>query len=319
MAVQGNRKEQGAGYVKTYGLGVFEILGVNLTNQQLKSKGFWVKEGEENKERDFVGERDGNTTVALEFACMSVEKDPKPRKFTFYLENVNDKNKDEERPLYKFINDQGRTAWSKKPNEFSGLAGAADVYFTGQDDAYNPRPAKRGEESFMEFMRSCMAVDFKSGGTLKYNIKKFFNGNFQELKDDLSTDFLTTVLVATTIKLKETDEGVKEIETFYSYKFAPGSYGTILKNKGKWSESDIAAIHTKIQNNKGKKGKERQYVTPLEELIAKMTDKDYPCKDIYHIGTIIPYTGEGHIEASESTIISDAEQVEEEDDNTSRY
>ena len=317
MAAQGNKKIDNGGYVKSYGLAAYEILGVNLSNKELKELGFYVKEGEEDNDRDLTGERDGHATIQLEFACRSVGSNSKLRKFSFWLENKNDRNnpESEKGDLYKFINDQGITAWSKKPDEFVPLSDKFAVNFTGTDDAYNPRPAKVGEEQFMLFMRACMAIDFKSGGTLKYNVKRFFNGNVKELQEDLATDYLTTVVVATTIKVKEGDDGVKEIESFYPYAFAPGSYNKVILSKKFWSDEDCAAIHSKIANNKGKTGKERQYVTPLEQLIAKMTDPQYPCKELYYLGIVKDFTGENHVEMSEEAVVEETTD----DDGSSSY
>lgn len=315
MAITGNKKETSAGYKKSYGFAAYDVLGVNLSNEELKELGFYVKEGDEDKDRTFVTEEEGVARVQIEFACKSRGEDKKLRKFSFWISNKNARNSEEkERALYKFINDQGRTAWSLKPNEYEGLSEAYSVYFTGEDDALNPRPCKRGEEEFMLFMRSCMAIDFKNGGTLKYNLKKLFNGNFKEIKDDLKTDFLTPIIVATTIKVKDTDEGKKEIESFYSYGFAPGSNIKLLMNKKTWSEADIQEIQDTIKANKTKKGKEKKYVTPLEELIAKITDPDYPCKELYHIGVVKEYESDNHLEASDAAIVED-----DGSDNTSDY
>lgn len=318
MAITGQKKEQKE-FSKSYGLAAYEVLGVNLKYKELKELGFYVKEEDLETERDFTGERDGNQTVQLEFACKSVGSNSKLKRFSFWLENKNDRNnpESEKGDLYKFINDQGSTAWSKKANEYTPLNPEYAKYFTGEDDALNPRPAKVGEEAFMAFMRSCLAVNFKEGGTISYNTKKFFNGNFKDLQGDLETDFLTTVLVATTIKIKETDEGIKEVESFYGYAFAPGSYYKTVMNKGEWDEDAIQAIHDKIAGNKKKeKGVKKDYVTPLETLIAKMTDAQYPCKDVYHIGIVKDYVSDNHPETSKAAVIH-AEEVEEGD--TSKY
>lgn len=323
MAITGDKKEQSSGgsYTKTYGISAYEILGVNLSNKELKELGFYVKDEDLEKEREFVTEREGVAVVQLEFAARSVLEDKKLRRFSFWLENKNARNaEDKERALYKFINDQGKCAWSTSPNEYKGLSENYSVYFTGEDDSLNPRPAKRGEEEFMLFMRACMAINYKDGGTIKYNIKKLFNGSFKELREDLQTDYLTTIIVATTIKIKSDDTGVKEIESFYPYAFAPGGGFKVLQNKKEFSAAEIDAIHDKIAGNKGKKGKERKYVTPLEELIAKITDKEYPCKDVFHIGLPKEYVSSEHIETSNKAVIQAVEEeMEEEDENTSRF
>lgn len=306
MAVTGTRKEPtSGGYQKTYGLAAYEVMGINLSNKELKEAGYYVKEGEEENERDFTGEKDGNQTVFLEFACKSMAG--KLRRFSFWLEKKYDRNNPESTKgdLYKFINDQGMTAWSKKPNEFVEISGTNRSFFAGTDDSLNPRPAYVGEEQFMLFMRSCMAINYKEGGTIKYNVKKLFNGSFGELKDDLKSDYLTTILVATTIQVKEKDGEVKENESFYRYAFAPGILYKEVLNKKEYTEEDATVIRNKIAGNKGKSGKDRKFVTALEYLIAKMTDPEHGCKELYHLGVVKDYVSDAHIETSDEAVIQE--------------
>lgn len=316
MAVTGTKKEPTAGvYQKTYGLAAYEVLGVNLSNKELKEAGYYVKEGEEENERDFTGEKEGNQTIFLEFACKSMAG--KLRRFSFWLEKKADRNspESEKGDLYKFINDQGMTAWSTKPNEFVEIKGTNRSFFAGTDDSLNPRPAYVGEEQFMLFMRSCMAINYKEGGTIKYNVKKLFNANFSELKDDLKSDYITTILVATTISVKEKDGEMKEIESFYRYAFAPGILYKDVLNKKEYTEADAKAIRDKIANNKGKTGKDRKFVTALEYLIAKMTDPDHGCKELYYLGVVKDYTSDAHIETSNEPVVVE----QEEGSDTSKY
>lgn len=309
MAITGNvraESSQGGNAKKMYGISSYEILGVNLSNAELKELGFYVKEGDETKEREFVTEKDGVASVQIEFACRSMYEDRRLRKFSFWIENKNARNKEENpRALYKFINDQGLVAWSLRPDEFVGLSEVFNPIFTGPDEELNPRPAKKGEEEFMLFMRACMAINFRDGGTIKYNLKKFFNNSFKELQEDLNSDYLTPVVVATIIQIKQTDEGIKEIESFYRYAFAPGKDYKLLLGKKEYTEEDAALIRRNIKENKGKKGKARVWITPLEELIAKMTDPEYPCKDVFHLGLPIEYVSEGHIQTSDSPVIQE--------------
>jgi hypothetical protein len=316
MAVTGNRKVEKQ-YVKTYGLAPFEVLGVNMSNQELKDAGFYVKDEDLEKEREFLKEREGIDSVMIEFACKTVGADPKYRRFSFFIEDKNDRNKEDSAKgdLYKFINDQGSTAWSKKPNTYVPLNPEYAHYFTGKDDAFNPRPAKVGEENFMNFMRNCMAIDYKNGGTISYDTKKFFKGNFKDLRSDLASDFLQTILVATTIRIKETDEGIKEIESFYPYLFAPGSYYKLVVNKKdkQFTQEDIDAIRLKEKNNKEKIGK-KAWISPLEQIILKMSDADYGCKDVYHLGVLKEFVSGEHIETSDTAIVTD-----EDYGDTSKY
>jgi hypothetical protein len=307
MAITGAKKEEIKSYKKTYGLGKYKVLGVNLTNKQLKEKGFPVKEEDLDKERDFVGEKNGNTTIMLEFACTSLGMNLSFKRFSFWIEDRYRRNNEEsERVLYQFINDQGRTSWSTNPKKFVSISNNNNNFFTGVENSLNPRPAKVGEEEFMLFMRNCMAINWKEGGTLIYDVNKLLNGNLKELRQDLLTDYLSPILVATTIRIKQTDEGIKEYESFYSRAFAPGSFYSVVANKNEFNDDDVAAIHEKIKNNKSGIGK-RQYVTPLEDLIARMTDPKYFCKDVYYLGVIKEYISD-NTENSDKAVISESIQ-----------
>lgn len=318
MAITGQKKESTGGtYQKTYGICGYEILGVNLSNEELKEHGFYVKDEDLEKEREFTGEREGVTNVRLEFAAKSLGKDEKLRRFSFWLENSNARNKENgpKGDLFKFINDQGDVSWSRQPAVFEPLNPQYAHYFTGVDDAYNPRPAKKGEEEFMLFMRNCMAIDFRNGGTIKYNLKKLFNGNVSEIAADLKTEFLTPIVVATTIEVKNTDDGIKEVEAFYRYAFAPAKSWAELQKKGEFTDQDVLRIHNTIDDNKLKTGRNKTYVTPLEKLVAKLTDREYPCKDVFYLGLPKAYISEQNVESSEQTIIHDEEETSYDTDN----
>jgi hypothetical protein len=314
MAIAGNVKETNSGstsnYVKTYGLMEYEILGVNLSYKKLKELGFYVKEGDEDKEREFTSEREGVRRADIEFACKA--KDGKLRKFKFTIDEVNARNSEEkERALWLYINDQAMSAWSEKPNTFVGIT-KTTTYFTGVDDAYNPRPALVGEVPFMTFMRNCMRINYREGGTIKYNLKKFFNGNFKELQDDLQTDFLGTIVVATTIATRKTDEGNKQIESFYKFLFAPGDSFKVVQEKKVFSQEYIDEIKGKNERNKTTAGK-KQYLSPIDKLILNMVDEKYGCEDAYHLGLPIEFVASNHVETSPSAIVA------EDNDDTSLY
>lgn len=315
MAVTGNKKETGS-YTKTYGFVEYKILGANLSNKKLKELGFYIKEEDEDKEREFVAEKDGVKRVMIEFACADAKG--KTRRLTFFIEDRPARNKEgNERDLYLYINTQGKTMWSVREDRFEGIF--ENPYFTGVDDAYSPRRAMVGEEQFMLFMRTAMKINYKDGGTIQYNLKKFFNGNFKELNDDLQTDYLGSIVVATTIRIKQTEEGIKEQEAFYPYAFVSGDAMKVIESKKEFTPADVDAIHQKIKDNKGKKGKERTYVTPLEEMIAKMTDAEYGCKDVYHLGVVKEYVSTEHIETAKASIVIDSEDNDSQDDNSSLY
>lgn len=310
MAVKGTKKVEGE-WSKKYGIGSFNIIGVNMSYQELKDAGFYVKEEDLEKEREFTGDDEGIPTIRLEFACESLEG--LKRKFTFFVKNENNESK---AGNFEFINDQAKNGWSTSEKKYIPKNAEYALYFTGEDDNLNPRPAKQGEYNVMSFLRCAMAIDWKNGGTLSYDWRKIFQGNVKEIREDLASEFKQNVVVACTIATKDTDNGPKQVESFYQYAFAPGGYYKTLLNHGTYSESDVQKLHASKEGNVGKKGKDRTFLNALEELIIKMTDKEYPCKDMFHLGKIKDFSPEDHGEMSDKAIISTdtTEPV-----NTSRY
>lgn len=284
MAVQGQVKVETA---KQVGFGLFEILGVNLTNEQLKEEGFYVKEEDLAVDREFVTDKEGVKVARIEFACKEVKKDDAIlRQFTFFLEDK-DKESQNTPGSFQWINNQGNTSYA------SSKEALPDWFKEGRD----ARIAKPGEAEFMEFMRNCMAVDFKAGGTLQYDVSKFFKGNFKELQADLKSEFLSTIIVSLTIKERdviENEEPVKkEYQNFYNKAFAPGSQWKFMQNKREFTEADITKLHEKVARNKdiivwNKENptakKKQEWLSPLEKIVVAMTDQQYPCKDRTYFG-----------------------------------
>lgn len=293
MAVQGDKRQEQGEYKKIYGLGLFEILGVNMTNKQLKEAGFNVKEEDLETERTFVTEREGVKNVRLEFALKEVKKDGILRKISFFIED-REKESQSNPGSFQWINNQGACSYDGG----KGIGGLQKWFTEGRD----VRKAKSGEEQFMEFMRNCMAVDFRGNGVLNYDVKKFFKGNFKELQDDLKSDYCTTVVVALTIKEKDVEEEgemvKKEFESFYNKAFAPGEQYKFVQNKREFSEADVKNITDKIARNAEKRVQNKanpenkqktEYVNAVENLIASISSTEYPCKDRYYLGLLKEY------------------------------
>lgn len=296
MSVTGTKKVEQEGFAKKYGIGLFSIEGVNLSNSELKELGFYVKEGEEDEERNFLSEREGVDVVRIEMACREVttKESPVLRKFSFFIENK-ERESQTTPGNFQWINNQGVCSYA------TDVDSLPEWFREGKD----VRKALAGEEQFMSFMRACMAVNFKEGGTLGYNIKKFFKGNFKELIDDLKSDYLSTIIVALTVKERDVlneDTGEtekKEYENFYNKAFAPGSMWKFMQNKREWTDEDVRKLLARVEaneqkkrENKGKPMAERKkldYLNSLETLIATMASPEYPCKDRHYFGMLKEY------------------------------
>lgn len=316
MAVNGQLKNEAEiVYNKRYGFVLVEVLGVNLTNEQLKKEGFYVRDEDLGTEREFTSSREVENvgkvnSVRIEFACKEVKgEDPLYKKFSFFLED-RDKESQNNPGSFQWINNQGNTSY----------ADSLDSLPTWFKEGRDVRKAKVGEAEFMEFMRNCMAVDFKSGGTLQYDVNKFFKGNVKELQGDLNSDFLSTIIVAMTIKERDVEENgemvKKEYENFYNKAFAPGSQWKFLQNKKEFTESDIDKLHQKVERNKEivqhnkqnpESKKKQEWLSPLEKIVVAMTDQQYPCKDRTYFGIHKEYDASKDFVGSGETLSSDGD------------
>jgi hypothetical protein len=281
-----------------------EILGVCLSNSELKELGYYVNEDDVDIEREFTGEKDVDgenvKTVRIEFAVQQVTANENPyrAKLSFFLEDRERFNKDGS--SQQWIDVQGRTTWA--PDEDT-----LPEWFKNKDY----RKARVGEEELYDFLRNVYNLDFSSTdeeAKIEYSLKDFFKGNFRELKKDIEGN-AGTGLIAVTVKTKLTtdDEGnttEKQFNNFYNKTFAPGDQFKHLNNKKKWSETDVDAIHKKIENNKGKKGKSRLYVSNLEYMIAKLTDSAYPPRDAVYLGLLKDFNPDEQLETSNKVLDS---------------
>lgn len=289
------KQETELGFSRRIGLAEYTSLGVNLSYPELKAAGFYVKDEDLEKEREFVKDKEGVNQVQIEFALKEVKPSgASQRRVTFYIEDKDEVSKNS--GAFQWINDKGQCSYADTIDNLQ-------VWFTGTDNNLNPRKAKAGEELFMEFMRNLMLIDFKSGGTIKYDLKKMFNGNFKEIKDDLKSDYAGSIIINGTIKLKDItgDDGeveTREYESFYNRAFAPGKDRNLLNNKKKWSDEDIQKIKDKMARNKAKaKGEKWEFVTEIEKLLAKVNDDAYPCKDLFYNGLLKDYDKEEYFAA----------------------
>jgi len=313
MAVTGNVAIGNEEYRKKYGFGLFEVLFVNGTNEQLKAAGFNVKEEDIDAERNFITEREGVDSVRLEFACKEVTSKGNPllRKISFFIENK-ERESGTNPGSFQWINNQGTCSYDGG----KGIDGL-QAWFKEEKDV---RKALNGEEQFMTFMRNCMAVNFREGGTLAYNVKKFFKGDFRELQADLKSDYLSTIIIALTIKEKDVldeESGVtvkKEYENFYNKEFAPGSSWKTVLNKKEWTEDDVQKILDKGQRIEEIRAynrahpqdkKKMEYFTAIEKLIATMADPQYPCKDRHFFGLLKEYDASTDFVGSGKVVSSD--------------
>ena len=57
---------------------------------------------------------------------------------------------------------------------------------------------------------------------------------------------------------------------------------------------------------KGKKGKDRSYVNPLEEMVVKIADQEFGEKNIYFLGKLKPFNPEEFVATNSSSVVQES-------------
>lgn len=275
MAIGGNRREQ-QDFDNTKKVGIFEarVLAINPTIEQYKEL-LGMELQEDSKAADYLGEKEGDTTLRIDVWLQDVKSDWKT-KVSFFLQDKERTNKDETKN--QWINTSGATSWAENIKDLPD-------WFTKRD----VRKAFVGEEELYGFMQKWLgALDYRSLETeILCDWKKFMKGNVKELKEQIGGEWETTfgAMAEVIVKEKENDEGVmetKEYQGIYNKGFLP-QY--TLKNFKliDYNDEEIQA------NIRAKLPKDRK---PQEKFVAQVSDSEHGSKNIYSFTELHDYTGE---------------------------
>jgi hypothetical protein len=333
--VEGTKKEetQFVEKPKKIGIGNFEIVGVNpKTNAEILELGFpvfkkRVEEGQEeevddDEEIDYLGTKDVEIknsdgevietipnvkTVRMDFYLKEVKLsggEPHLQKISFFLENREDKART---GSIGYINQQGSHTYVKDEDNLQDFFKRVKTP-SGKIVELDYRIAKVGEKHLYEFLRKVYNMKWSEGSKIEYKINDFFKGRFNFLRDDIEEHSIP-ILVPITISYKDRTDDKGNTNTFTKESFfkayAPGTAENVkkLNSQRLWKDSDVKAIRSKIENNKGKPFKECAFVNDIEHMIEKITDPEWGCKDTYYLGTLKDYVPEEDAVNSEETVL----------------
>lgn len=287
MAIKGDKQKELV-FVRKIGFGLFKALAINPeSNEEIKKLGFYVKDTE--KDPVYVDKsKEGNERVRLEYYMEEVNTGYKWTE-TFFLENIpslSKENGDEPRKK-EFINITGQTYWclgeAELPEKFK--------------ESGDYHQAIKGESLLLDFLKKLYNLEWKA--EISYNMKKFFNGNFKELRDDMGS--AENIIIPLTIKVDE-DAETNEIKEYQSsFKaYARGAEYKFVNLKGTlgWTEADIEEIKRKDENNKelfkdrkeGRRMDEKaKWINEIDKVVLRMIDDSYGCKNIYRLSKIHDY------------------------------
>jgi len=284
MSNIGGKKRENTGgggeFAKKVGLFEAKVIAVNPDAEEFKDLlGMEIKE--DSKQTEYLGERDGNTTLRLDFWLEEVKSKDK-FKVTFFLENKEKENKDATKKQY--INNIGMCSWADDPNNLY-------EWFTKREY----RPAFVGEEDLYNFMRTWLSdLDYREvETTLQLEWKKLMRGNVKDIKDQISGEWATNIVALATIKSVIKEDETKEYQGVYNRAFLP-AYA--LKQM-RLLEFNNEALNTM----RGKKSKD---LKPHERFVLNVTG-EYGCKDFYVLKDLRDYNSDENLVASDKVLDED--------------
>lgn len=283
--IGGERRPEGeqGQFAKRVGLFEARVIAVNPTEEQFKEiLGMELKE--DSKAAEYLGERDGNALLRVDFWLEEVKNKDK-FKVSFFLEDKERENKDGTKQQY--INELGSCSWADDPNNLPD-------WFVKREY----RQAYVGEEDLYNFMRNWLCeLDYRSDATtLQVEWKKLMKGNVKEIKDQVGGDWCGNVVCLATVIVKDVDGEMKEYQGIYNKAFLP-AYS--LKNFRLIDYSNpklIAELHAKKPKD----------LKIHEKFVVNVTG-EYGCKNIFVLKDLQEYNSEDHLEASDKTISNEGD------------
>ena len=271
-------------------VGLFEakVVAINPDKEEYEKKQLGRQLGEDDELEYLSESEEGNQRLRVDVYVEDVnekEEDGFKRKYkiVYFLENKERENKDLTKRQY--INSAGMCSWAGSENElrewFTGEAGSEREY----------RVAFQGEEELYVFITSWLGkLDYKNPDTVvQLDWKKLMKGNIKELQNELEGDWCSTFLANATIKVKETEEGVKEYQSVYNKVFFP----VYTLRNFRLVDYDDEEVLKKLDAKKDKKFWEKNILAFKGE---------YGCKDINTLKPIKDYNPDDFLVSSDKAI-----------------
>jgi len=283
MNIGGKKREQTSFEPQVKYVGLFEgkVIAINPDVEQYKDV-LGIELKEDSKATEYLGERDGNTTLRID-VWMEETKNKEKFKTSFFLENKERENKDNTKKQY--INSIGVTSWADDENNLPKWFKEREyrVAYTGEEDLYN-------------FLRTWLGnLDYRDAETtLQLDWKSLMKGNVKAIKDQIDGEWCTNVGCLATIKTVIKEDETREYQGVYNKAFLP-SYS--LKQFRLINYNDERVVSS-LRNKKPKELK------PHEKFVLSITG-EYGCKDFYIFKDLKEYNSEENFVSSNEAISDD--------------
>jgi hypothetical protein len=271
-AIGGKKREnQDGNFTKKVGLFTANVIAVNPNEKEYKEiLGMELKE--DSKACEYVGEREGNALVRVDFWLENTKVNPdgtkdRPYKISFFLEDKVRMNKDETKT--QFINSIGTCAWADQEDNLP-------EWFTKRDF----REAYHGEEDLFEFMRAWLnKIDYSNKeAVLELDWKKLMKGNVSDIKDQIGGEWVGEFGCLATVIVKEVEGEIKEYQGIYNRAFVPAYAMKHFRLIDYDNEIVQKALLTKTSKD----------LKVYERFVIRVTG-EYGCKDFFCLKDLKDY------------------------------
>ena len=267
--------------VKKVGLFEANVIAINPDVEEYQEVlGIQLKE--DSKQTEYLGEKDGNKTLRIDFWLEEVKNKDK-FKVTFFLENKEKENKDKTKKQY--INNIGTCSWAADPNELA-------EWFTKRDY----RVAFSGEEELYNFLRTWLGnIDYKQpNAILELEWNKLMKGNLKDLKEQINSEWATSIVALATVKTVTKEDGDKEYQGVYNKAFLP-AYSIKQFRLVDYSNSSVLS---------GLREKKPKDLKPHERFVINVTG-EYGCKDFFTLKDLREYNSADNFASSDKVFEAD--------------
>lgn len=302
---------------------------VNPTLDELQKMGIDIEE-----EPEYTKEKDGVDMARIEFWMEEVKTGYKYKR-VFFLENTVSETKpregDDEDEFVKkvqYINQVGDSAWAENkkdlPERFTKFR-RKDKKNEGEYEIYGEkvfRVAKRGEGDLMNFIKMWMSgLDYYDVETnILLDLKKIFNGNFKEIKEQVNGEFTTldfggvekpsTIVDLLEVKTIEGEDGPKEYQSVWRRPVA-GWHIKAIRNT-KFSKENIAKWLKEGKSKINPKGV--RWLKDYEKVAVEISTGEYKSKNFYSLELMHEYNSSENFVAKQGTVAGEKEAAQDDDD-----
>lgn len=210
MAILGKKREQKnfETSVLEVGLMLGKVVAINPSKEEYKEiLGMELKE--DSKATDYLGEKDGNTTLRIDVWLEKIKPEGEFKKVTFFLENKVKSNKDNTKT--QKINAVGSTSWASES--------ALPAFFV----KHEWREAFVGEEELYNFVRTWLGgLDLSDADSaILADWKQLMKGKLTHFKEQIGGEYATNVVVPVVVRSVVKEGETKEYQSIYNKAVLP--------------------------------------------------------------------------------------------------